>query len=130
MPQAIDLIVKNGALADKTFTLLSPAAGDGSIASWALKEGTISSVFPMLTARADSTGKNSRNLKVKLKCPSSYTVAATGLTMVDSAAEMNVTFSIPNNYPEAIKADFVAFALNTLNTALFKAMIRDAYSAT
>lgn len=130
MPQATDLVIKNGAAVDKTFTLISPAAGDGGIAQWALKEGTISSVFPVITASANRTGNNSRNLKIKFKQPSSFTDSVTGLTNVNSAAEMNVTFSIPASYPEALKADFVAFAVNALNTALFKSMIKDAYSAT
>lgn len=130
MPTATDLVIKNGAAADKTFTLISPAAGDGGLAQWALKEGTISSVFPVLTAVAARTGNNSRNLKVKFKLPSSYTDAVTGLTNVNAAAEMNVTFSIPASYPEGLKSDFAAFAVNALNTALFKAMIKDAYSAT
>lgn len=132
MPQATSLTVKNGAgtPVDKTFTLISPAAGDGGVAAWALKEGTISAVFPQLTAMAIATRNNSRKLTVKLKLPSSYTEVATGRTMVASAAEMNVSFSLPSDYPEALKADFTAFALNLLATPLFKEMIRDAYPAT
>lgn len=55
MPQATDLVINNGAGTPvaKTFTLMAPAAGDNSLASWALKEGTISSVFPKITALAD-----------------------------------------------------------------------------
>lgn len=46
MPQAINLTIDDETATPKTFELISPAAGDGSIAEWALKEGTISSVFP------------------------------------------------------------------------------------
>lgn len=132
MPQAIDLTVNNGAAtpAAKTFTLISPAAGDGAVATWNLKEGTIASVFPALTASAHSTGNRSRQLRVKFRLPSSYTDSVTGLTNVGAAAEMNVTVSVPREFPEALKADFVAFALNLLNTSLLKAMIKDAYPAT
>lgn len=132
MPQAIDLVVNNGAASpvSKTFTLISPAAGDGSIATWALKEGTISAVFPTLTAMAHKTGKKSRNLKVKFRLPSSYTDSVTGLTNVGSGAEMNVTFSVPDAFPEALKNDYVAFALNLLATPTLKSMARDALSAT
>ena len=47
MPQAIDIVIYNGASTpvEKTFTLIAPAAGDGSYANWRLKEGTIASVF-------------------------------------------------------------------------------------
>lgn len=132
MPQAIDLTVKNGAATpvDKTFTLVTPAAGDGGLARWCLKEGSISAVFPELTAVARATTNESRRLSVRLRIPSSYTDAATGLTMVNSYAEMNASFSLPASYPEALKADFVAFAINLLSTNLLREMIRDAYPAT
>lgn len=132
MPQATDLVVKNGASTpvDKTFTLISPAAGDGGIASWALREGVISSVFPTFTTMARATAANSRQVRVKYRQPSSYTDAVTGRTLVASGAEMNVTFSIPNDFPEALKADYVAFSLNLLTTPLVRAQIRDAFSAT
>lgn len=130
MPQATDLIVKNGAAVDKTFTLINPAAGDGGVASWALKEGVISAVFPIFTASATRTGNSSRQLRTKFRLPSSFTDSVSGQTMVASAAEMNVTVAIPETFPESLKADFVAYATNLLNTALVKALIKDAYPAT
>lgn len=132
MPQAANIVVKNGAATpvDKTFTLVTPASGDGGIAEWALKEGPISSVFPVLTASAAKTGNSSRKLTVKFRLPSSYTDSVTGLTNVNSAAEMNVSFSVPNSLPEALKDDYVAFSTNLLSSALLKSMIKDAYPAT
>lgn len=130
MPQATNLTVKNAANADKTFTLLNPAAGSGGIAEWALREGTISSVFPKLTAMARPTKNASNVAHIKLKVPSSYTDAVTGLTNVGSAFELNVTASVPDNLPEAIKDDCVAYAVNIINHVMIKAMLRDAVSAT
>lgn len=132
MPQATDLTVNNGATTPvaKTFSLISPAAGDGGLATWALKEGVISSVFPAITALATRTTNASRKLSVKVRLPSSYTDAVTGRTIVASAAEMNATFSVPSDFPEALKDDYVAFATNVLKTTLLQAMIRDAIPAT
>lgn len=130
MPQATNLVVKNGTNVDKTFTLISPAAGDGGIASWALKEGSIASVFPLFTASAGKTSNRSRQLRLKYRLPSSYTDTVTGLTNVGSAAEVNITVSVPDDFPESLKDDFVAFATNLPATTLVKSMIRDAYSAT
>lgn len=131
MPQATNLVLKNGANADKTFTLISPAAGDGGIAEWALKEGTISSVFPRITALAQRNGnRTGRNLKIKLTIPSSFTDSVTGLTSVGSRAELNATFSVPDDFPQTLKADWVAFASGLLATSLLKAMVEDATSAT
>lgn len=132
MPQMADLTVNNGATPPvaKTFAVVTPAAGDGGIAEWALKEGVISSVFPVLTASATKTSNGSRKLQIKFRLPSSYTDSVTGLTNVGSAAEMNCTFSVPNTLPESLKNDYVAFATGLLSSSLLKSMIRDAYPAT
>lgn len=136
MPQAIDLILKNGASTpvDKTFTLLSPAAGYNSVAEWALKEGPISSVFPRITTMArpgmNSARTASKHVQIKLKVPSSYTDTVTGLTMVGSGFEMNASVVIPNDFPEALKDDAAAFAKNLLAHALIQAMVKDGSPAT
>jgi hypothetical protein len=132
MPQAANITVKNGAgtPVDKIFTLYGPAAGDGSIAKWALKEGLISSVFPTFTASARQSGNQGRNLQLKLRIPSSYTDSVTGLTKVGSAFEANVAVAVPDDFPEALKNDAVAFTANLLNHALVKELIRDALPAT
>lgn len=132
MPKAIDLVVKNGASTpvDKTFTLYAPAAGNGGVAEWALKEGTISSVFPRFTIMATPTGRGSRNAKLKLHIPSSYTDAVTGLTQVGSAFEINVAVAVPNDFPEALRDDAVAFTKNLLAHPMVSEVIRDAMSAT
>lgn len=132
MPQATDLIINNGAASPvaKTFTLITPAAGDGGVAQWALKEGTISTVFPTITAQARTTTNSSRKLRLRVRLPASYTDSVTGLTNVGVAAEVNVDVSVPNDFPEALKNDFVAFVANGVNHALVKSLIRDALPAT
>lgn len=132
MPQAIDITINNGASTPvaKTFSLQQPSAGDNSVGEWALKEGTIRSVFPKITALARKTTNGSRVLQVKVRLPSSYTDTVTGLTKVASAFEMNATFSVPDDFPEALKNDAVAFSTNALSHALMKSMIRDAVPAT
>lgn len=132
MPQATDIVVKNGAspLVDKTFSLVTPASGDGGIAHWALKEGSISAVFPTLTASAAKNGNRARKLKLVITLPSSYADAVTGLTNVGSSAQANVSVTIPDTFPEDQKANFVAFVANIMGHSLIKAMVRDAYPAT
>ena len=129
MPQAADIIVKNAAGTDKTFTLVAPAAGDGSIAQWALKEGAISSVFPQYTASSTSSSRG-RNAKMKFALPSVYTDNQTGLSMVRNRAESNWSFSIPHDFPEDMKADWVAYNVGLFSAGLTKALMKDAVSAT
>lgn len=129
MPQATNLVIKNAANVDKTFTLMSPAAGDGGIAMWALKEGTISSVFPKITISASPTPRG-RNATLKLRFPSSYTDSVTGLTNVNSSAEVNIKVAVPDDYPEALKDDFAAYVKNAIANAVVLACVRDAVPAT
>lgn len=133
MPSAIDLTIDNGAgtPVNKTFTLLRPSAGDNSLAAWALKEGTISAVFPTITALARPTGDKlkGRRTIIKFKLPSSYTDSVTGLTKVGSGFELDVTATIPDDFPEALKDDAVAFSTNLFAEALIQSMIRDGQPA-
>lgn len=131
MPQATDIIIKNGEATpvDKTFTLLAPAAGYNAVAEWALKGGSISSVFPRITVSARKTGNGSGKTVVKLRIPSSYTDTVTGLTKVGSSFEANIDVSVPDTFPENLKNDAVAFTANLIQHALIKACIRDAVPA-
>jgi len=132
MPQATNLVINNGAGTPvaKTFELLTPAAGDNGVAEWALKEGTISSVFPRITALARKTGNQSRRVQIKLRIPSSYTDTVTGLTKVGSAFEADIYATVPDDFPETLKNDATAFTKNLVAATLAQAMIRDALPAT
>jgi len=133
MPQASDLVINNGAATPvaKTFTLVSPAAGDGAYANWRLKEGSISSVFPAIAISARPNGNGTaRKANIKLRIPSSYTDTVTGLTKVGSAFDFDVNVTVPDDFPETLKNDAVAFAANLIANAMVKAVIRDAVPAT
>jgi hypothetical protein len=135
MPQATDLTVKNAAGTDKLFTLVTPAAGYGSLAVWNLKEGAISSVFPALTALARPSNRpkasgTAKHLSIRFHMPSSYVDTASGLTLVGPAWEFNGSVTVPDAFPENLKADAVAFTTNALKTALLTSMMKDATAAT
>lgn len=129
MPQATNLVLKNAAAVDKTFELINPAAGDGGMADWALKEGTISSVFPRISAVSKKTS-GGRNVSLKFYVPSSFTDTVTGLTNVGSRAEWNLTVALPSDFPENKKDDVLAFGVNMVANALIKSMLRDGLGAT
>lgn len=131
MPQASDITINNGAGTPvaKTFTLIAPAAGDGSYANWRLKEGTISTVFPRIAIQAKA-GNATRKANIKLQIPSSYTDTVTGLTKVGSAFDCDINVTVPDDFPEVLKADAVAFVSNLLANAMVKAVIRDGVPTT
>lgn len=130
MPAAIALTVKNGANVDKTFSLDSPAAGDGAFAAWSLKDGAVVAAFPQFTAGSTKTPRG-RQLKTKLYIPVSYVDTSTSQTVVTGERfEVNVVVSVPDAVPVAIRDDCAAFAVNLLGTTLIKSMIRDGLPAT
>lgn len=126
------MTIKNGAgtPVDKNFVLYAPSAGDNSVATWKLKEGTIGAVFPLITTSARPTGNASRKMQGKLRVPSSYTDTVTGLTRVGSAAEFDFSASMPDDFPESLKADFLAFAKNLVAHAMIQGQMQDGQPAT
>lgn len=129
MPQAINLVVKNAASVDKTFTLLSPAAGYGTPAEWALREGATAVSYPTFTLVAVRTSNKSRKVSVKVRVPAVYTSVTTGLPVVSSYLEFNGTISVPDDFPDNQKDDGIAYITNILSTALVKACLRDGLPA-
>lgn len=131
MPQAANITVNNGATTpvSKLFTLMTPAAGDRGLAIWALKEGASPAVFPKFTAMAYATGNRSRKSQLKLHLPYSYTDSTTGLAKAGPAFEFNGDFTVPDEFPEALRADAVAYTANLIANAIIKEMIRDGYPA-
>lgn len=132
MPQAVDLVVKNGASTpvDKTFVLLSPAPGYGQQAEWALKEGTAAVEFPTFTAASTKTRNKSRKVVTKFRVPVYNRDTTTQLLVPVASFEAHVEVTIPDAFPEDKKPDAVAYTVNLLNTALLKAMFKDGYPAT
>lgn len=133
MPQAIDLVVKNGASTpvDKTFTLISPAAGYNGVAEWLLKEGVSQVSFPNLTiSAARNQQRSSRTAKIRLRVPATYTDPTSGLEAHLGNFDFHATVTVPDVFPESMKADAVAFTANLLNHALIKSIVKDAVPAT
>lgn len=130
MPSAINIVVKNFTNVDKTFTLVSPAAGFGSNAEWKLKEGAIVGAFPTLTSQARKTGNKSQVTQIKFSMPVTYIDTTQGRTIVGPSAQMNATFSMPDDFPEANRDDFAAFCGNLVKNAVITAQVRDGVPAT
>nr|QDH91406.1 MAG: hypothetical protein H1Rhizo25885e4861_000002 [Leviviridae sp.] len=132
MPQAVNITVKNGAATpvDKVYELLTPAASDGSSALWALKEGANSKTFNTVEASSRrNAARDAQKLSMTYAYPSTYVDAASTLTLVKNRAVVNISVTIPDDFPEAKKDDLVAFTANLTSATLVKAMIRDARAA-
>lgn len=129
MPQAADIILNNNAGTAKTFALYTPAAGDGSWAQWRLKEGAVATAFPSIAAMARATPNVARKVQVKLQIPSSYVDATNGLTIVGPKFDFEARVTVPDNFPENMKNDAVAFAKNLVAHVIIQGMMRDGLPA-
>lgn len=127
MPSINNITVKNAALADKVFEVLTPASGDGGVARLALKEGTAPAAFPVLTVVARPTTNASRKTSIKVHVPYTYTDPGTGLLKKGPAFELNVEGSMPDAFPVSLRDDAVAYGVNLVGSSLIKAVIRDGY---
>lgn len=127
MPSISNITVKDSALTDKVFEVLTPASGDGGVARLALKEGSAPAAFPMLTVVARPTANASRKTSIKVHVPYTYTDPATGLLKKGPAFELNVDGSMPDAFPEDLRDDAVAYGVNLVASSLIKAVIRDGY---
>lgn len=130
MPQASNIVVKNATNVDKTFTLIAPAAGYGSLAEWKLKEGAIVGAFPSVTLLARKTGNRSQVSQVKFNMPTTNVESTTGRTLIGPSAQMNATFSVPDEFPESQRDDFAAYCGNLVKNAIIQASLRDGHPAT
>lgn len=121
MPQATDIIVNNGAATPvaKTFSLVAPMSGYGGIAEWLNKEGGSQIAFPKITYTArDITSSSRRKCQIKVRLPATYIDPTTGMPALLATAEFNGEVTMPHAFPEANKADFIAFVKNVISHAL------------
>lgn len=127
MPQATNLVIKNAANVDKTFTLYAPAPGDTGNATFKLKEGADSRYFPTITVGTKVTSQ-ARKATIRLRVPRDPLSGDVGGPAAACFAAVELT--VPDQFPEAMKADWVSFLVNALNHADIKAVIRDAVPLT
>lgn len=127
MPQANNLVIMNGAAVNKTFTLFAPAPGDTGNATWKLKEGADSRYFPTLTV-GTKVSPTARKLTLRLRVPRDPLTGDNGGPAASCFAALDVT--VPDQFPESMKNDWVAYVSNVLNHSDIKAALRDAVPLT
>lgn len=128
---ATNLVVKNAAGVDKTFTVITPAAGDGSIAEWQdLTAGLTPSVRPAITYSTRRNGNAARKGDFKVVVPVGFTNPDTGLVERVVRWEADVRLTVPDNCPDTVCADGAAFVGNALALTVIKALTQRAYPAT
>jgi len=131
MPQAENMVLKDASDTDRTFTLLAPSAGLASNAEWAYAVGAIVGVYPRITsqARVNASGK-SRVSQHKIRVPYPIVNSTTSTTTAGSAFEVNISVTVPDDFPAANRPDAVAWTKNYLANAITMAVMQDGVPAT
>lgn len=134
MPQAPQtLVVEDANQNGVTYDLITPAAGYGAVAEYASKLGaTVRGAYKRFTILVrDSKGpKASKITQIKATMPFMRTDLLSGTELVAGRAEMNITVTIPADFPVSKLNDFVVTSQNLLKTALVTAVIVDGGPAT
>lgn len=128
MPQATNLLLKNNAAEDKTFVLASPASANQP-AVWFNREGANQGVYPtVLQSSAPNGARDARKVHSTLKVPVGVT-GTDGSTRRLSAMEFNLTVTIPDSVPDAIRDDAIAFFNSYVSTDLAKEVHKVGFAA-
>lgn len=128
MPQATDIVIKNGSAVDKTFGLATPAGSPGVPGQWFLREGANPSVHAriLISSKKLTTGAGQK-LSITLSVPSPVT---NGEGVVKSAANMvfNIDAAVPDFVPDGVRDDAIAYVGNLLATNLVKQSLKTGFA--
>lgn len=127
MPQASNIVLKNAAGIDKTFTLATPASAN-SPAVWFLQEGANKGVYPKLECSSARAGSgDARKVKWTLTVPEAVT-DANGVTRPSVKEFFNTDATTPTLASAGVIADAVAFQESLMQSALFKESVSTGYA--
>lgn len=119
MPQAANLSLVNYAAVAKSFALASPASANQP-AVWLLREGANQSVYPTVLMSSGPNGaRDARKVHSTVKVPVGV-VGTDGITRRVAAMEFNLTVTIPDLVPDAVRDDAIAYFNSYVATALVK----------
>mgnify|MGYP001048045479 FL=1 len=126
MPQANDIVIKDDKEQSKTFSLVSPASSDKTVALFSLKEGDSGLVYPRITVSSWRTNAG-RKVDVRLTVPEPD---KKDTQRAIANVVMHLQMSIPDVVSEGQKLRASAFVANLVNHTLIKQCLKDGVSPT
>lgn len=129
MPNMSNIVVKKAdGTTDFTWTKISPAAGDGSFASWQ-GEGPSRAAQGSFRLKASSNGAGTaRKVSISGMIPIVAVDPSTGLSRAVAIAPIEVNFTSPNNMLVSTLVDAVAIMTNTLSSDLVRECLANGVS--
>lgn len=131
MPQATNLTINDGQTTPvaRTFTLITPGA-DGEFARWRAKLTGFAYSDPTMRfrARVSEGPKPARKADVQWKIPYSTLNATTGIRDVHSTVEFNGSLTMPDNFPENMRPDAIAYIRNGMDALVAGLLDAESYT--
>lgn len=131
MPQAIDLTIKkaNGTT-DITWTLMQPASGDGSVATWRSNSvGSSPATRPQMSVSSKTAASGVRHVNGTISFPS-FVTDTNGIQQVQGVNYFNFHASIAPSALDSDSTEMAAQAANLLATTLLKAVNASGFAPT
>lgn len=129
MPQATNLVIKNGADVDKTFTLAQPSSGANS-ALWYLREGANQGVYPKVEVSArKNAGSDGRKVHLTLQVPLAVQNSS-GATVRAAAASIEVVVTMPDLVPDSVRDDAIAYIIGLVAAPQIKDSFKVGFAPT
>lgn len=122
MAQQTNLVLNNGAATPvaKTFTPKIPYGGPNQPAVWELKEGVAPIAYPRVEIGQSRTSKGATKTYFRVTVPYVTNDAVAGPKKVAECLFDSRTggFIVPDNVPDATRADFHAFVKNSISSGV------------
>lgn len=128
MPQASNLTINDGAVtpAAVVFTNIQPAGGNLPAVYLAKTKGPNVGAQPKIAISSTGSAK-SREVRQTIRTPY-WVTGGDGVTKVLDSVFTEIRTVIPDSVPDAVRADHVAYAQNSLGVAQVKESMRDGYA--
>lgn len=112
MPQAGNIVVKDNANVDVEFTNVQPSSGNLPATYLARAKGASTASQPVIAISAKGQ-KGSREIRETVRTPYAI-VGVDGVTRVQDSVFTEIRTVLPDNVPDAVRAEHCAYVRNSL----------------
>lgn len=128
MHQMANIVVKNAANQDVTYTALTPSAGDQTLATWRALGSAVPLMAPALSVKTTyNQARNARRVTINGVFPVVSSVG--GVDTVTAKRPFTLETTVPLNISVAAATDQATIMANLFKNALLQEILSDGYNA-
>lgn len=131
MPTIADITAKNAAAANVVFKALVPASGETPALWRAQSVATVPAAQPYMTiGHRKNADRSAQKVTGVIGVPIYNVDSVTQKVTVTGTVPFNFSITKPDTAPDGFAADYAAYVQSLVNSALFKEILINAFSAT